>query len=421
MVIIMVWVMRKTYTIIVALSILLMSGTSFAYSTGISGFDALNLKLPSDGSGTISTAGSRGLKQWQPHFGLTTSFSYHLISARRNNQKIWLVNYAFAGDFVAALGIFDFLSIGTEIPFTVLENIKHNNTAISYNETSLGDIRFDVKGRILEDKSWYPGIAVIPSVFVPTGNENKFTGNTGLRYQGLLVVDKDFGPIYVSFNGGYRFVEGKTVVNTRIDDQMLYGIGVRIPLPVWERFEFIADGNGSSVVRNFSKATTSVEAIGGLRKTFKNGLRVDLAGGAGIIKSLGTPAFRVMVGLGYTMPKRKKKVTLPAISEMVGFSSSSWKIAPRYYDTLRSVGLKLIEYKNLQALIDGYTDITGPAYYNKKLSEKRAEEVKKYLIYFGGSENQLTAVGRSSENPVSPNNTREGRAKNRRVEITGGL
>ena len=409
--------MKKFYTTVIVLSVFLMSGTSFAYSTGISGFDALNLKLPSDGSGTISIAGSRSLKQWQPHFGLTTSFSYHLISARRNNQNIWLVNYALAGNFVAALGIFDFLSIGTEVPFTVLENIKQSNTATSYNEASIGDIRFDIKGRILEDKSWYPGIAVISSVFFPSGDVNNFTGNTGLRYQGLLVVDKDFGPIYVSLNGGYRFVEGKTVINTRIDDQMLYGIGVRIPLPVWERFDFIAEGNGSSVVHNFSEVTTSVEAIGGLRKTFKNGLRVDLAGSAGIIKSLGTPSYRVMVGLGYTILKRKKKVRLPAISELIGFPSSGWKIDSRYYDTLRSIGLKLIEYKNLQALIAGYTDITGPAYYNKEISEKRAEEVKKYLIYFGGSENQLTAVGRGSENPVAPNNTREGRAKNRRVEI----
>ena len=408
--------MKKIYAAIVALSIFLMSGTSFAHSTGISGFDALNLKLPSDGSGTISIAGSRSLKQWQPHFGLIPSFSYHLISARRNNQKIWLVNYAFVSDFVAALGLFDFLSIGAEIPFTVLENIKQNNTATSYNETSIGDIRFDVKGRILEDKSWYPGIAVIPSVFIPTGNVNKFTGNTGLRYQSLLVIDKDFGPIYVSLNGGYRFVEGKTVISTRIDDQMLYGIGVKVPLPVGERIEFIAEGNGSSVVRNFSKATTSVETIGGLRKTFKNGLRVDLAGGAGIIKSLGTPAYRVMVGLGYTMPK--KKVTPPAISERIGFPSSSWKIDPRYDDTLRKISLKLIENKNLQVLIEGYADITGPAHYNKWLSEKRAGEVKKYLIYFGGSENQLTTVGHGSENPVAPNNTREGRAKNRRVEIS---
>lgn len=402
------------------LAVLFFSAASFGGDTGISGFDAFNLKLPTDGSGTISITGSRGLKQWQPYFGLTPSFNQHLISAQRNNQKIWLVNYAFAGDFVAALGIFDFLSVGAEVPFTYSENIKNNNTATSYNEASLGDVRFDIKGRLLEDKDCCPGIAIIPSVFVPTGNVNKFTGNTGPRYQGLLVIDKDFGPIYVSINGGYRFVEKKTVITTIIDDQLLYGIGVRIPLPVWNKsLELIAEGNGSSVVRNFSKETTSLEAIGGLRKIFNNGLRVDLAGSAGIIKSMGTPTYRVLVGLGYTMPRkeRKAKAELPAISETISFASSGWKIDSRYYSALQDIGLKLAEYRSLKALIEGYTDSTGPDHYNKDVSTMRALEVKKYLIYFGGSEDQLTAVGHGSKDPVAPNDTKEGRAKNRRVTI----
>jgi len=65
----------------------------------------------------------------------------------------------------------------------------------------------------------------------------------------------------------------------------------------------------------------------------------------------------------------------------------------------------------------GHTDWTGPDAYNQKLSERRAESVKTYLVENGIDANRIYTEGKGKTSPVAPNTTREGRAQNRRVEI----
>lgn len=73
---------------------------------------------------------------------------------------------------------------------------------------------------------------------------------------------------------------------------------------------------------------------------------------------------------------------------------------------------------NLKIQIGGHTDNQGKATYNQTLSEKRANEVKKYLINGGISGNLLEAKGFGMSQPIEENSTEEGRATNRRTEIT---
>jgi OmpA-OmpF porin, OOP family len=65
----------------------------------------------------------------------------------------------------------------------------------------------------------------------------------------------------------------------------------------------------------------------------------------------------------------------------------------------------------------GHTDWTGPGAYNQKLSERRAEAVKAYLITKGVPADLIQTSGRGETEPVADNKTREGRAQNRRVEV----
>lgn len=89
---------------------------------------------------------------------------------------------------------------------------------------------------------------------------------------------------------------------------------------------------------------------------------------------------------------------------------------------LEKVAAVLKEYPNATARIDGHTDGKGDAAYNQKLSERRAETIRKWLEG-EGVKTRLTAKGWGKTKPVAPN-TRpdgkddpEGRQKNRRVEI----
>ena len=73
---------------------------------------------------------------------------------------------------------------------------------------------------------------------------------------------------------------------------------------------------------------------------------------------------------------------------------------------------------NLEVIIAvGHTDSIGTDAYNQKLSVRRAEAVKAYLVTKGIEKNRIYTEGKGEKQPVADNKTKEGRAKNRRVEI----
>jgi OOP family OmpA-OmpF porin len=73
---------------------------------------------------------------------------------------------------------------------------------------------------------------------------------------------------------------------------------------------------------------------------------------------------------------------------------------------------------NLEVIIAvGHTDSIGTVEYNQKLSERRANTVKEYLVSKGIEKNRIYTEGKGEKDPIATNSTAEGRAKNRRVEI----
>lgn len=68
--------------------------------------------------------------------------------------------------------------------------------------------------------------------------------------------------------------------------------------------------------------------------------------------------------------------------------------------------------------IVGYTDNIGLPEANQKLSEKRANRVRDYLVAMGVAADRMKSLGRGEENQISSNDTAEGRKRNRRIEIT---
>jgi OOP family OmpA-OmpF porin len=103
----------------------------------------------------------------------------------------------------------------------------------------------------------------------------------------------------------------------------------------------------------------------------------------------------------------------------INFDLNKANIKPEFDPELKKAADFIQEYKEIPyILIEGYTDSTGPEDYNQKLSERRAEVVKQYLVdHYGIDPNRLIARGGGESNPVASNATKEGRAQNRRTEI----
>ena len=102
----------------------------------------------------------------------------------------------------------------------------------------------------------------------------------------------------------------------------------------------------------------------------------------------------------------------------VTFGFDSAELRSEFYDVLDSVALILEEYEKTLVEISGHTDSIGDPEYNQRLSERRAESVARYLGRQGVIEERMATAGFGEEHPIADNDTDDGRAANRRVELT---
>jgi len=101
----------------------------------------------------------------------------------------------------------------------------------------------------------------------------------------------------------------------------------------------------------------------------------------------------------------------------VEFDFDKSTIKKGYYQDIDNLAGVMKQYPDLNVVIEGHTDSMGTAAYNKKLSQRRAESVKKYMVEKGGIDaNRIKAIGFGEEKPIASNDTDEGRQQNRRVE-----
>jgi OOP family OmpA-OmpF porin len=103
---------------------------------------------------------------------------------------------------------------------------------------------------------------------------------------------------------------------------------------------------------------------------------------------------------------------------VVLYDLNSAEIKSEAFPMLDEAVLILNENPTMKVEIDGHTDNTGSAAYNMNLSERRAKSVMKYFVDKGVEAGQLNTKGFGFTKPAASNDTKEGRAKNRRVELT---
>jgi OOP family OmpA-OmpF porin len=101
----------------------------------------------------------------------------------------------------------------------------------------------------------------------------------------------------------------------------------------------------------------------------------------------------------------------------VNFDFDKSEIRPDAAVILDEVVSILSGKPDVKVRVEGHTDSTGPEDYNQGLSERRADSVRAYLAEHGIAEARLTSAGFGEANPIATNDTREGRALNRRVEL----
>lgn len=143
-----------------------------------------------------------------------------------------------------------------------------------------------------------------------------------------------------------------------------------------------------------------------------------LGGGVGYYMDVQEAKLRDrMQGTGVSVTRNGDQIILNMPSN-VTFSVDSAELSPSFYNTLSGVAMVLKEYDKTWVNVVGHTDNTGSASYNQSLSERRAATVGQFLISQGAAANRFNIRGAGLNQPIASNATEQGRAQNRRVEIT---
>jgi outer membrane protein OmpA-like peptidoglycan-associated protein len=105
------------------------------------------------------------------------------------------------------------------------------------------------------------------------------------------------------------------------------------------------------------------------------------------------------------------------VFDHLNFTSGTTQLTPESIPTLRDLAAILKAYPSAEVRLAGHTDNVGDANTNQALSLDRAEGVKALLVKSGIAAKRLSTVGYGQDKPIAPNNTEEGKAKNRRLEL----
>ncbi len=101
----------------------------------------------------------------------------------------------------------------------------------------------------------------------------------------------------------------------------------------------------------------------------------------------------------------------------VTFDTGSAKVKPGLYSEINRIANVMKQYPDTSIRVEGHTDSTGKESNNMTLSKRRAESVKALLVQRGVSGSRIIVIPFGESKPVADNKSKEGRQRNRRVEI----
>ena len=108
---------------------------------------------------------------------------------------------------------------------------------------------------------------------------------------------------------------------------------------------------------------------------------------------------------------------IPERKTIIYFKRNSNELPDQAFETLDRIADFLTQSPASSIDIRGYTDSTGSYTYNVSVSEFRANSIKLYLVGKGVEASRIKSVGLGPQDPIATNETSQGRARNRRVEI----
>lgn len=181
----------------------------------------------------------------------------------------------------------------------------------------------------------------------------------------------------------------------------------------------ISKTGGGAVIGAGTGALLGVLIGGNDKRSAAIGAAVGGLAGAGVGRYMDQQEKKLReqtAGTGIEVVRQGDQIQL-ALPADISFPSGKSDIQPQFYNSLNQVANTLNEYPSTAVDILGHADSQGSESYNQTLSEQRAASVQSYLLNQGVRPVRLASIGLGESQPIATNETAEGRARNRRVEI----
>ncbi len=368
-------------------------------------------------------------------FSLDLSNSY----ARRSLDRLDLngifereaIGYFLSHQLTGAVGITDHWQLG--VTGTFFSQVRFESPLLDpgpgpENVREVGDLRLATRLAFWqpeEGRRW--GLALEPYGTIPLGAEDHYLGENKVAAGGRLIGEVlPHRRMRLAVNVGAEW-KPEQVLMSNIDFQHRFLSGIGLSGDLGQGVRLSLEGQANTAIRSFfrDRDVTPAEYLGTMQWNLGNGF--TLGGGAGSCIVCGGKGARLR-GL-FTIGFRQVETPSPApvvvtrekieIHEPIHFEFGEAILRPESYPILKVVAEILEKNPHLLKIrVEGHTDDIGSKLYNLELSRKRAEAVRKHLIYRGIEPERLTTQGQGESRPIDTNRTAEGRSRNRRVVLT---
>ena len=337
-----------------------------------------------------------------------------------------------ASDLNMGVGLRNNWEVGLSLPAILAQTVADASPLHGFfSKKGLSEVRLMSKYHVWGNDTW--GTAIVASVNFNQVVNDPFTGTgAGPTWNIELVVDRTFfEKLNVALNMGTRLRNPGTAISTFLSppaNQFLLSAGASYLLP-WVNTKLISEIYTSWPMgtqdTQTSRYNSSAEWIAGLKKDLTNALAVHAGLGTELSSGQSSPDWRVYTGLNYTFgPVFKpftglRKQTNDSFIGNIVFEFDSDVMTGAYEQTLAKLDEAIREGGGFKKLsIEGHTDSIGGAEYNQRLSQKRADAIKKYLVSkYKYDQDNIVSSGSGELRPIADNGNFQGRQANRRVEF----
>ena len=275
--------------------------------------------MPAQGINVLNLATSDVVPHNQPTGGLFLHYVDDPLVQREaeGDEAVVaaIIDSQLKAEFWAGIDLLGWLDVGLVLPVILTQSGESLGSLFSEDTVSgaaLSDLRLVPKVQLLDAEDFFGlGLAVLPTVILPTGDSDSFNSDGKLKFEPRLALDWRHEVGYlVTGNIGYLFRPETAAQNYVSDDVVRWGVGGYAPTPL-ENFGVVASVFGDIQLEKNRDVLdleervrdgkgSPVELDLGLQYDLPFNLVANLGGGLGLTEGVGAPKFRVFASLGYT-------------------------------------------------------------------------------------------------------------------------